>query len=515
MREGRWKELRERQGRWKGVTCIVLAVAFFAGSAAYFVIHGQNTQDTATTATGSDKKSVSSNDDAKGDGGVEVWTALRDMLVSELSPMDSELVLKLQQPSSAEWKALQWMVVTDETRNSAPATTATTIASTNSSLIQRYALAVTYLHFDLVLVAAQHECDWVGVKCRKDDSLVVNALNFTGQALAVGTIPTSLAYLSSSLESLDLSIQQLKGTIPMACYSQWTNLTYLNLEQNQLTQIFTTNNNKSVADAGAWTALQYMIANDNLLDESVPESLSHWTNLRQLDLRGNSGLRGPLLEYVLPYWSAIESIEIAQTGLTGTIPENLSLGQLTSLSASYSPLAGTLPESLATATNLQTLALGLAETTWMGTLPDSYSALTALEFLSLANLKGINGTLPASWGRGLKSVTALDLFGNPSLSGPLPSSWGHMTELVLLRLADTGISGSIPSELGLLTNLVDLTFFRTRLTGSMPHEICDLRTAHVLTKLSVDCANSNPAANDAPVQCSAPDCCTFCTQSTL
>lgn len=468
---------------WKAkagtVTCIALVTALFVGSAVFFAITFKNhhMKDQPLPA-----KSAS--------GGQEEWNALRDLLVTELSPIDPEFFLNLQKPSSPEWKALQWMVVKDEQQRK----------NTSKASVQRYAVAVTYLHFDLALNASQHECSWKGVECMSDDQVVIS-LNFTGQALA-GIIPTSLAYLPS-LVYLDLYAQKLQGSIPVACYSQWKNLTHLNLELNQLTQVFTTN---KAVDAGAWTTIEFLNAKNNILSESVPKSLSQWTNIRQLDLGGNSELTGPLLEYGLPFWSMVESIDISQTGLTGTIPENLSLGQLTVLAASYTPISGTLPESLATATNLEKLSLGLSTTSWTGTLPQSYSALTALQFVSLVSLNEINGTLPASWGHAWTNVTALDLFGNPSISGPIPTSWGYMTNMVVLRLADTGITGSIPSEFGRLTNLGDLTMFHTHLTGSMPQEVCDLRTAHSLTKLWVDCIQNTP------IQCPSPSCCTMCAK---
>jgi len=85
-------------------------------------------------------------------------------------------------------------------------------------------------------------------------------------------------------------------------------------------------------------------------------------------------------------------------------------------------------------------------------------------------------------------------------------SGGLMTDLQVMRIADTQLSGTIPTELGRIAALQDLTAYYTDLTGTMPVEVCALRN-NVLQKLTADCAGENPI-----LQCSFPDCCTECFQ---
>lgn len=474
----------------KRMSCVALLVALlFCASAVFFGIKSSrhDVDRNVELPTVND-----TNRDGSG------WKILRDTLVKELSPIDPSIFIKLSQPLSAEWKALQWLVVSDGTKSTVP----------TSSLIQRFGLVATYTHFGLQLEATKHECEWMGVICdggQNTSNPAVTELNFTGQSVT-GTIPNSLSYISPFLTSLDISTQRLVGTIPHACHTQWNNLTYLNLQQNHLTRLFSGSAN-TTNDAPFWTALQFLSAKDNLLSESVPESLSAWTNLRHLDLRGNGGLTGPLLEYVLPHWTAIESLELAQTSLTGTVPDNLSLPHLTTLAAQFVPFSGTLPKSLATATNLQVLSLGLSDASWTGTLPESYAAFTDLRSVSLAGLKGVTGSLPASWGNAWTSLSSMDLTENPSLTGPLPTTYGQMTELRVLRLSITGINGTIPTELGQLTKLEAFSLFRAHFTGTMPWQVCSLRSEYALGELEADCA-------DNAVVCSSPDCCTVCARPT-
>lgn len=87
-----------------------------------------------------------------------------------------------------------------------------------------------------------------------------------------------------------------------------------------------------------------------------------------------------------------------------------------------------------------------------------------------------------------------------------------MTNLRILRITGNQLSGTIPSEFGRLTQLQDLALHNSHLTGSVPQEVCDLRSSYVLHKLNVDC-NQGLDGSEASVQCSVPDCCTFCSAS--
>jgi hypothetical protein len=567
--------------RWTVVCLIGMLVGFFfCGSIVWLGISTAQRRQVNRLQSMKDSKKISSNDDIEAMR--NLWRTYRNILIQELSPIDPRIDIKLSNPASAEWKALQWLVI----YNTLDWTTyiSTIVNSTGTSnngsiataqhqpLIQRFAIVTIYTHFNVQswTVSNQHECEWIGVTCTdrsnsssssssssNDGSLtqIISALNLTinspistlsnsssiettnsttiTAAMIGTTLPIALAYVSEQLVSLDLSNLSIKGTIPYACYTQWKSLMHLNLDQNQLQRFFTPSPSTlsrrgqiptSVLSSW-WPAIQYINVRNNLLQESIlfadengtettDTVITGWKDLRYLDVRGNAGLIGPLLEYGLTSWKNIETLELAETSLSGTIPNmNLSLSSLKSLAAWRVPFSGSLPSSLASATNLETLALGLSEVEWTGTLPESYAALTALRTLSLSYLTGITGTLPSSWGNAMTNLETIDLFRNPKLTGPIPSSWGNMSSLAVLRLAETGITGTIPTELGKLTRLIDAALYRTNLMGTMPPEICQLRQApNVLVKLNVDCAETSPGSNDAPVTCSKPDCCSLCTQ---
>ena len=72
------------------------------------------------------------------------------------------------------------------------------------------------------------------------------------------------------------------------------------------------------------------------------------------------------------------------------------------------------------------------------------------------------GTLPAAWGKGLKSLQALAL-SNTSISGTLPSEWQYLPALQSLHAEGTRLSGQIPSAWG--SRMVNLTAVDLRHTG--------------------------------------------------
>jgi Leucine-rich repeat (LRR) protein len=468
-----------RWGKAAAGLSVAFSVTFFVGALVFFVSSIQPDK----AAKRSDKWSP------------DQYLAFRSEVERTLAPVDPGLTFRLQQPTSAEWKALQWMFLSD----TMPETT------------QRFVLAAIYLAFGLSLGANEverHECDWEIVQCSAD--LAVTTLNFTSTTV-YGTMPTAFAYLPN-LESLDIPRQELRGSIPAACYSQWSKLEYLNLEENKLSSVFSSG--QPGIDIGMWTKLRELKANDNNLAETVPSSLSKLTSLQVFQAEGNTELTGPLLEYGIPHWTAIQSIEIARTRFTGTLPEFPSptgLAQLTKLSASYVPFAGSLPNSLSAATNLIALSLGFSDSIWTGTLPVSYAAMSSLQQLSLVNLRGITGTLPSSWGETFSDVVALDLYGNSLLNGTLPTSWGRMTSMQILRISETAISGTIPTELGNMIDLQSLTLDENNLNGTMPVEICNLRDSF-LARLAVDCVASSTSGG-GEVQCVFQECCTVCSHS--
>lgn len=409
------------------------------------------------------------------------YTAWRDHLLAQQPLLPPSI---LDQPDSAEARALQWMVLHSNNRGGKK--------KDDDELfnIEIFAWIATHFHFgwEIPLAAAAASasssiCDWQQQQ-ESSDSAQQFECDSDGHAIAWrpsqipglsvrNRLPTALTYLSH-LRVVEAPRFGLQGTLPPTAFTLWSNLEHFDLQANAMTRVFTSADSNS--NASAWQHLQYLDVSTNRLAETIPPDIQFaWSKtLRVLKVRGNFDLHGSLLEMALPHWlETLERLELGETACGGTLPSvgaaSNSYYPLHTLAASYTPVHGTLPASLALP-NLRVLHLGLSSSSriqkWTpGTLPESYSSLTQLEQLSLVDLH-LTGTLPAVWGQHLTALRALDVYANPGLNGTIPSEWGSgMTDLKILRLVDTRVSGTVPVELGHMTQLADLAIHRTQLSG--------------------------------------------------
>ena len=189
--------------------------------------------------------------------------------------------------------------------------------------------------------------------------------------------------------SLDLSINELSGTIPPAL-GQLERLQSLNLRWNQLSG-------------------------------GIPPELGGLTQLRGLDLSHNE--------------------------LSGTIlPALGQLERLQSLILSGNQLSGAIPPELGGLTHLQELDLRGNELS--GEIPPELGGLTHLQGMDLSFNRLIGG-IPLELG-GLIQLQRLFL-GVNQLSGEIPPELGGLTQLRELDLESNELSGAIPPELGGMT----------------------------------------------------------------
>lgn len=205
------------------------------------------------------------------------WKQLRDAALTEFAPVDPEFALQVNNPSSAEWKALQWIILEDAFTSSQ--------MNVDWNLLQRYAIAVVWIQLNLALNSQLHECEWVGVGC--GDTNVITSLTFVEIPKLDVPMPRSLAYLPN-IEFLDMSNQGLKGSFPPTLYKQWSGLKVLELEGNQLTSIF------AALAPNSWENLHILNLQNNVLNEQVPDTISGFKNLRMLNVKGNEKLTGPV-----------------------------------------------------------------------------------------------------------------------------------------------------------------------------------------------------------------------------
>ncbi|XP_050125952.1 probable LRR receptor-like serine/threonine-protein kinase At3g47570 isoform X3 [Malus sylvestris] len=233
-------------------------------------------------------------------------------------------------------------------------------------------------------------------------ALIINDNNFGG------TLPMSIANLSTKLEWFWVHRNQIYGSIPSGI-GNLVSLETLGLGKNSFT-------GSIPSDMGKLSNLGALQISHNTLSGNIPSSLRNLTKLFYLELDGNH--------------------------LEGSIPS--SLGEchwLQSLSVSYNLLNGTIPKQVFRLPSLS-ISLDLSNNLFTGFLPPEVG--------------------------NFHSLSKLDLSDN-MLSGELPSSLGGCESLEVLHLQGNFFNGSIPLSMSSLRGIQDLDLSRNNFSGEIPH----------------------------------------------
>jgi Leucine-rich repeat (LRR) protein len=270
-------------------------------------------------------------------------------------------------------------------------------------------------------------CDWQGITCHDGH---VTRLELSDNQVS-GSIPKSMGYSLSKLTNLKLDNNQLSGTIPPS-FGHLTQLTTLELNHNQLSGTIP-------VQIGYLSQLQRLVLSNNQLSGLIPMSI------------------GKL--------SRLELLELSKNQLSGYIPTSLKhLKRLSSLNLSGNQnLTGSICPAV---TQIPQAECEVLVHLYHSTNGDHWK-----------NNKGWNSTnTPCDW-KGISCndghVTRLELDYN-QLSGPIPKSIGNLSQLKSLSLDSNKISGPIPESIGYLSQLQRLVLSNNQLSGPIPKSIGNL-----------------------------------------
>ncbi|XP_044503452.1 protein BRASSINOSTEROID INSENSITIVE 1-like [Mangifera indica] len=278
-----------------------------------------------------------------------------------------------------------------------------------------------------------------------------------GNNLFQGEIPMQLADSCSSLVKLDLSLNNLSGTVPSS-FRSCSSLASLDISSNKLS------GELPVDTFLQMSSLKELVLFFNDFSGILPESLSKLTNLETLDLSSNNfsgSIPSNLCENT---GSNLKELYLANNLLTGSIPASLSnCSLLVSLHLSFNSLSGTIPSSLGALSKLQDLKLWLNNL--YGEIPQELGNIPTLQTLIL-DFNQLSGPMPS----GLSNCTDLTWISlsNNHLSGEIPRWIGTLSNLAILKLSNNSFYGSIPPELGDCRSLIWLDLNTNNLNGSIP-----------------------------------------------
>ncbi|XP_059644776.1 receptor like protein 22-like [Cornus florida] len=274
-----------------------------------------------------------------------------------------------------------------------------------------------------------------------------------------GSIPQCLGSFSDSLSLLNLQSNNLSGPIPQI-YNDGSQLVMLELSQNQLQGPVP----RSLANC---TLLQLLNLGDNQINDTFPFWLGNLSELQVLILRFNrfhGAIQNPESNFAFPKLCVID---LAHNGFTGKLPsdyfqtwramKDVDIKRLTYMGTSK--------------------MLGGPDNQWFDDYHYSMTLMNKGVQLLYEHIPSIftaidlssnkfEGDISESIGilKGLHTVN----FSNNNLTGHIPSSFVNLTQLESLDLSQNKLSGEIPQEVSQLTFLAFFNVSHNHLTGPIP-----------------------------------------------
>ncbi|XP_019184843.1 PREDICTED: receptor-like protein 12 [Ipomoea nil] len=259
-----------------------------------------------------------------------------------------------------------------------------------------------------------------------------------------GSLPQCLENFSRELVVINLARNQLQGFTPGVCTNR-NNLEYFNLNGNQL-------GGSLPRDLINCNKLKFIDLGDNMLHDSFPHWLDTLPDLRVLVLRSNQ-FYGEICtsNTTLPF-QKLHIFDISDNEFTGPLPryymENFEAMQHTNDDGTLSAFEASI------------------SLVWKGVEVQvvHYDIFTLLD---LSN-NDFHGEVPRSLAK-LRFIRFLNLSHN-QLTGNIPSSLGNLTLLEVLDLSCNQLVGNIPMQLSRsLTFLAVFNLSYNHLSGPIPH----------------------------------------------
>ncbi|PNY04618.1 receptor-like protein kinase [Trifolium pratense] len=285
--------------------------------------------------------------------------------------------------------------------------------------------------------------------------------------------------ITSHLMFLDISFNNIYGTISPALITMTSTLLAINLMNNNL--------NGVIPDMFPTScALSTLNFNGNRLHGPIPQSLSHCSSLEVLDIGSNQLFGGfPCFLKNIPTLSVLV---LRNNRLHGSIEcshslENKPWKMIQIVDIAFNNFKGKLPEKFFTALEkmMHDEDHGLSGFIHAGTLyyfyQDSVTVSTKgqqLEFVKILKIFTVidfssnhfEGSIPEVL-MDFKAIHVLN-FSNNALSGEIPSTIGKLKQLESLDLSNNSLVGEIPMQIASLSFLSCLNVSFNRLVGKIP-----------------------------------------------
>ncbi|XVF78261.1 hypothetical protein PTKIN_Ptkin14bG0116800 [Pterospermum kingtungense] len=280
-----------------------------------------------------------------------------------------------------------------------------------------------------------------------------------------GTIPECLGYFSSSLEVMNLQMNNFSGKIP----DSFTNdrLRSLLLDANQLDGPLP----KTLANCSSLGILN--LGNNKLID-TFPHWIASLPGLQVLVL-GFNRLHGPLPNSIAPSeFSALRIIDLSRNEFSGPLPTQFFQNLRAMKDLPSKPL------------ELPRFEIYIHRSTYHS--GDQY------DFYYQTSVKVRTKRSEIELVKTLAIFIAMDISSN-HFSGQIPEELGQLIFLQMLNFSRNNFSGPIPSSLGNLAALESLDLSSNKLGGRIPSHLTNLTFLEALNLSENNLVGPIPQAN--------------------
>ncbi|XP_050144061.1 receptor-like protein EIX2 isoform X2 [Malus sylvestris] len=307
-----------------------------------------------------------------------------------------------------------------------------------------------------------------------------------------GTIPNSQINLVCFYRKLNLSWNQLEGQVPPFLLKASSSLF---LSHNKFSGLFS-----FLLPVNA-SHLRLLDLSSNHLHGELPDCWTHFKNLLILDLSDN--LFSGRIPATMGFLSSIQTLNLNTNGLVGELPSSLkNCTSLIVFDVGENKLSGLIPEWLGVGLPNLTILI-LRSNHFYGSIPSQLCNMGSIQIMDFS-MNNISGGIPKCLNnltnlalRGSSSLTITHLFKATSTDiaisildyedeasliwNGIMSKYKSTLGLVKsIHLSSNRLTGEIPSEVTDLVGLVSLNLSRNNLTGQITPKIGKLQSLDLL-----------------------------------
>jgi Leucine-rich repeat (LRR) protein len=418
--------------------------------------------------------------------------------------------LSLQDPNSAQAKALEWLLDNELLEDYG-----------ENRVLQRYTMAVLFYasngsgwSSNAGWLSDQDECTWYSSGSETNictDQGLVGEFNLDKNNVG-GTLPwLELAMLSNQLIGMDFFQNEVAGSFPSQV-GLLTALTAVDLFSNRLSGELPT-------ELGSLESLQFFNADTNFLTGNIPSQVAQMTSLTTLSLRNN--ILSGTIPTELGRMTNLRDLYLSNNFLSGSMPEEICALGLDNLEVSCDLVTcdcctsctgggGGTGEKLMDLISANSPDNGAAlqdpnspqaaAFEWLSRpINEGFSDARLLQRYALATVYFATGGGSGSWTSSTLWLTGSDecqWYTSGSPETICTNNGSDDQQYVQLNLRQNGLEGSLPAEVSMLTMLETLRLPRNDMTGTLPTSLADMPRLQYLDLASNKFVEEAPAGDN-------------------